>query len=87
MNSALREGGSTRAWRSLRVQWQLRLEEAGSMPCPRCKKPVYADKPWHLGHAVDRVSGGDDDHVRPEHPECNLSAGGRVGAAIRNSQR
>lgn len=55
--------------------------------CGRCGVDIDLDaEPWHAGHVVDRALGGTDDDVHPEHPTCNMRAGGRLGAAIVNTR-
>lgn len=73
-----------------RAYWLPRLP----VPCARCRRPVIHDPAkrfggWHVGHVHDRWAGGSDDisNTWPEHDRCNLSAGGRVGAAITNTRR
>jgi hypothetical protein len=76
--------GSSREWRKLRAAWAAVLP----VPCWRCREYVYPDPPgtprwatgWHLGHPVDLALGGEFMHAAPEHRDCNLSAGGRLGA-------
>lgn len=78
------------AWAGRKVQrarayWQARLP----VPCRRCRRPVMPDQKWHVGHVIDRWAGGPDDisNTWPEHAGCNLSAGGKVGAAITNTRK
>jgi hypothetical protein len=50
--------------------------KAGLAVCWRCRRPIRADEPWHLGH--------DDSGTRwmgAEHARCNLSDAGRKRAA------
>lgn len=75
---------------SARAYWLPRLP----VPCARCKRLVIHDPAkkfggWHVGHQVDRWLDGPDDisNQWPEHDKCNLSAGGKVGAAITNTRR
>jgi len=46
--------------------------------CPRCRRRITPDQPWHLGHQDDRTA-----PTRPEHDLCNL----RAAAAITNGGR
>lgn len=60
--------------------------------CWRCGKLISPDDPessWHAGHVTDRAAGGEDSsgNYAPECSACNLSAGGKVGAAITNANR
>lgn len=70
-----------------RAQWAPRLP----LPCGKsCGRLVTADQPWTVGHIIDRALGGsetDPANQWPEHPKCNYSAGGRIGAAITNGRR
>lgn len=59
-------------------------------PCRRCGGAILPTDPetsWHAGHREDRAAGGTEDGIEPEHAKCNTSAGGKLGAAITNSQR
>lgn len=69
-----------------RAQWAPRLP----LPCRRCGRPVTPEQPWTVGHIIDRAMGGnetDPSNQWPEHPGCNYSAGGKVGAAMTNARR
>jgi len=72
---------------SARDYWRARLP----LPCWRCGRPVVAspESGWHVGHVVDRAMGGAHgiENQWPEHKHCNLSAGGRAGAAKTNARR
>ena len=72
---------------SARDYWRPRLP----LPCWRCGRPVLPDPEsgWHVGHIVDRALGGAHGLANqwPEHKRCNLSAGGRAGAAKTNARR
>ncbi len=75
---------------SARAYWRPRLP----LPCRRCGRPVRHDTTkryggWHVGHIVDRAMGGSDSTTNqwPEHDGCNMSAGGKIGAAITNARR
>jgi hypothetical protein len=65
----------------LRAQWEPKVA-TGNLTCPRCTKPILPGQPWQLGHTDDRTG-----YNGPEHARCNLSAGGRAGAAVTNGQR
>lgn len=76
--------------RKARAHWAPALP----VPCARCGKPVMNDPAkraggWHVGHVIDRWMGGPDDisNTWPEHDTCNMSAGGKVGAAMTNRSR
>lgn len=63
-------------------------------PCWRCGKTVQPGDSWHVGHIQDRSDGGQDDarlitlaEVAVECARCNLSAGGKRGAAVTNSRK
>jgi hypothetical protein len=58
--------------------------------CRKCGGEILPTDPessWHAGHREDRVAGGTEDGIEPEHAHCNTSAGGRIGAAMTNAQR
>lgn len=60
--------------------------------CWRCGKPITLEDPessWHAGHIEDRGQGGQDSagNYAPECTSCNLSAGGKLGAAITNGAK
>jgi hypothetical protein len=64
------------------------VAHGGAAPCRRCGRPVTLAA-YDAGHIDDRYAGGADDPANawPEHPRCNRSAGGKVGAAITNAKR
>ena len=73
--------------RDARAYWAKRLP----VPCAKCGKPVLHEAGkraggWNVGHQIDRWMGGPDDlsNTWPEHAHCNMSAGGKVGAAMTN---
>lgn len=76
-----------------RAYWRPRLP----LKCRKCGRPVRSDRPWTVGHIVDRATcqrmgwtEAQADAVTnqwPEHPRCNYAAGGRAGAAITNARR
>ena len=82
-------------WAGRKVQeardyWMKRLP----VPCAKCGRPVLHDPSkraggWNVGHQIDRWMGGPDElsNTWPEHAHCNMSAGGRVGAAMTNRNR
>ncbi|WP_293784123.1 HNH endonuclease [uncultured Aeromicrobium sp.] len=77
--------GTTRAEQAVR---DAMLEHHGPNPtCWRCHKPIKGTP--DAGHIIDRMAGGTYtlDNLLPEHPHCNRSAGGRLGAMITNSRR
>lgn len=54
-----------------------KLIEWGPNPtCWRCHKVI--DGTVVVGHIIDRVSGGTDQQLAPEHPLCSASSGGDV---------
>lgn len=58
-------------------------------PCWRCGGIITREEPetsWQAGHPIDRMDGGSDQDTQPEHTTCNLSAGGKRGAAITNAR-
>jgi hypothetical protein len=56
-------------------------------PCPRCGLGMTTDQELQAGHTLDRALHPGSKADRLEHATCNLSAGGRLGAAITNSGR
>ena len=63
------------------------------MPCWRCGGIITPDDPessWQAGHIEDRAfteaNGLPDAETTAEHTQCNLSAGGKRGAAITNQK-
>lgn len=86
--SAQRWSGS--ASRSARALWQARIDAAGGWVCCRCGRLVLPGVPsgkyWQPDHwPVPRELGGTE--TVPAHTRCNLSAGGKRGAAITNARR
>lgn len=76
--------------RKARAYWLPKLP----VPCARCGRPVVHIEGkraggWNVGHVHDRWAGGPDDisNTWPEHARCNMSAGGKVGAAMTNARR
>lgn len=57
--------------------------------CGRVITPGWPEKDWHAGHVNGRHDGGQDQATNylPECRWCNLSEGGKVGAAITNGKR
>lgn len=94
-DSERKQGGSTRAWRKKRTEFEVLINHLGSVPCGRGGKPIRATDEWDLGHQHDVVLGGSDaDGVWPEHrfrtPGCcegNRNAGARVGNQVRGQVR
>jgi len=75
-----------------RAYWRQRIIEAGALPCwrPGCGRMLTVESAWTVGHIVDRSRGGsvtDPANQWPECKRCNLSAGGRLGAAKTNARR
>lgn len=75
------EKGYGSSHQRLRARWTPKVK-AGLVDCARCHQPINPDQPWQLGHTDDRTG-----YQGPEHTHCNLSAGGRKGAAITNQGR
>lgn len=86
--SRTRWGGSES--RRARAQWEATVR-AGGVICCRCKRPIIDDPRlpgggWQPDHwPIRREAGGTQTH--PAHTRCNLSDGGRRGAAITNARR
>lgn len=67
-----------------RAYWAPRVR-AGGVCCWRCGRPIVPlpqvkGEGWQLGHRTGQPS-------LPEHPLCNMRAGGRIGAHITNARR
>lgn len=58
-------------------------------PCVDCGQPVMRGDKWHVGHIIPDSQGGPMQawNCGPSHAKCNLSAGGRMGAAKTNAKR
>lgn len=54
------------AFRRRRTELRKQLEEAGAIPCHRCKQPVMWGTKWHADHADDGSG------VFISHAKCNL---------------
>ena len=87
MASALKGGGSTRAWRKLRAAKAAELSDAGCLPCWRCGVLVYPGDAWVLGHVIDRALGGDDQLLALECQPCSSMSGARLGLRLRAERR
>lgn len=59
------------------------------LSCIECGRPVTADQKWHVGHRQDAAKGGRPTaaNAGPAHAGCNLTSGGRAGAAVTNARR
>ncbi len=70
-----------------RAHWARRLAH-GPLPCYRCRRPVYAHQRWQVEHMEERALGGREDRSNEwvSHGRCNESAGGKLGAAMRNAR-
>lgn len=67
------------AHQTARKAWQHRMDAGETVPCWRDGRPVDP-RNWQLGHRNGQPS-------HPEHPYCNMRAGGRIGAMITNATR
>lgn len=63
-----------------RKKWEPKVK-AGGVKCARCKEPIDPDADWHLDHNDDRTG-----YIGPSHASCNLTVGGRAGAAVTNAR-
>lgn len=63
-----------------RADWARLIDSGHPVTCPRCGKPIRPGDAWDLGHAQDLALGGDKRHRRPEHANCNRSAGAALAA-------
>lgn len=77
----MRHGGQSRQAR----QWCL---DHWTGVCPKCGREISPHEPWHAGHQVADVYGGDhaSHNYQAEHAKCNTSDGGRI-AQQRRSRR
>jgi hypothetical protein len=64
---------------------------AATLParCIKCPGVIRPGERWQVGHIIDDALGGamDMSNVGPEHPRCNASSGGKLGAAIQAGRR
>jgi hypothetical protein len=69
----------------LRAKWTALLPR----PCIQCGQPVMKGEPWHVGHIRAAEDGGRPtmQNTAPVHARCNLSDGGKRGAARVNAAR
>lgn len=69
----------------LRAKWTALLPR----PCIACGQPVMKGEPWHVGHIIAAEDGGRPtmQNTAPVHARCNLSDGGKRGAARVNAAR
>jgi hypothetical protein len=93
-------GADARESRIVAAKWggskskQARAKCRAMLPwaCRHCGGMISPDDPetsWDAGHREgnENRAGGSTDGMEPEHSRCNRSEGGKVGAAITNSQR
>lgn len=83
MPSTLAPRRGSHAWTMLCHTWQTRIDINGGWTCRRCGKtiPPRIRSAWQLGHPDDITLDPDVvtlDELEPEHPYCNMSAGGRA---------
>lgn len=71
-------------WANLSPRLRERIAPTLPRPCLHCGKPVLPGQRWDVAHVRDLARGGGVGHVGPAHAQCNRSAGGKLGAAIRN---
>jgi hypothetical protein len=69
----------------LRAAWALLLPR----PCLACGQPITKADTWHVGHIRAAEDGGKPtmQNTAPIHARCNLSDGGKRGAARTNAAR
>jgi 5-methylcytosine-specific restriction endonuclease McrA len=79
VTSSLTPRGSTRRWRSIvaAVTRQVHTDHAAGRPvtCPYCNQPIRPGQRFDVDHAIPRIHGGTDLHLRPAHTSCNRAAG------------
>lgn len=71
--------------------------KAGTASCVNCTRQILPTHTWQVGHRVDvalalrlgwsRPQIDSIANLGPTHTRCNLSAGGTLGARIRNSNQ
>lgn len=80
--------GRSYTYQKARKLLHARTKQTGA-PCAVCGGEFLWDvshlhsNSFTAGHIISVIEGGTDelDNLRPEHRACNLSAGGRIGAA------
>lgn len=85
--TAPRSGALTRKLRAI-----ARAKINAGNPCRRCGNPIIDvtdEASWHAGHVTDEALGGshDPENIEPEHTNCNLSAGGKLGQAMKAADK
>lgn len=63
------------------------LPKAWDTPCPYCGKLMLRGQNLDLDHQVARALGGHHGPRRMAHAHCNRSAGGKLGAQLRQARR
>ena len=74
--------GYGQAHRSLRADWQRRIDAGEVVTCATCPTPITAATVWQLGH--DHVRGG---YLGPQCVPCNAVEAGRRGRATQGQDR
>lgn len=72
-------------WAALSKGMREKIKPSLPLPCLHCGKPVLPGQRWDVAHVRDLALGGGVRRVGPAHSSCNRSAGGKLGAAIRNA--
>ncbi|MFJ3392030.1 HNH endonuclease [Leifsonia aquatica] len=69
----------------LRAAWAEMLPR----PCLACGRVILKGESFHVGHIRAASLGGQPtmQNTTPMHARCNLSDGGKLGAAVTNSRR
>lgn len=77
-----RQRGYTSRHDKLRARIAQAIASGRHVACARCGYAIRQGEAWHLDH-------DDEDrgrYIGPSHARCNTSAGGRRGAAVRNTR-
>lgn len=79
----------TTASPAIRAKLAAMIAAGAQLACVECGRPVEPGQPWHVAHKLPASQGGRTtlDNCGPAHARCNLSAGGKLGAATVNRRR
>ena len=79
----------TKEWAAFARKARPIVEASLPQRCIKCPGIIRPGTRWQLGHIVDDALGGEMSmsNVGPEHPHCNASSGGKLGARIQSGRR
>lgn len=79
----------TAEWAAFTRKVRPMIEATLPARCIKCPGIIRPGDRWQVGHLIDDALGGEMTmaNVGPEHPRCNASSGGRLGAAIQSRKR